>query len=1619
MLKKIFSAARTTGLSLAMSLVFAGVVSASVGANLSVAPNAANTDNLIGATGASWKFSVTTTGALATGDVIRFVFPQVNGQPFSISVPTSSVSGPMTLYSSIVSSTVGVGKVMMPSGQPAIYGFVTSSAVTSSSIFTLGGINNGATQLAMAQNLSWLVEAGTLADINHPEGGFITGTAKFSATNLESLVRAGGSLVSDNNSGISPSSYTAGATNVTYTFTIKATSSIPAGGKIVVNLPLDYSLVGVTVNLGQQISNTTNTALGSFSTTTSGMTNRVTLVTSNTSTAPGDVITVQIGGLTNPVTAGVYRPFSIFTAKANGGLLDGSFMGFENTDFNNGAPPPNDTVHIGGNNFVTVNVYKQTGTTTALLSGNELTQVKVGIGCPDKMFFVGEKWLNASSSVTYNNLLDCNYIVMAQPFSSTSTSFFESFLPPAMKSVNAIGGQRVTSSLVFGVPDAVVAFVVKGGVSGQQAFINAYTPNFQSFVPVFTDNTYATPGFSATGTGYVRLRVKSGDTWSFNLQSGMMGSAGNFSSGTVKYWPPSIPSSYISSAGTTTLSDANYVQANNTLNVVLSKVGGGSVTNACVGVKRTGGNMFMGAQDTVCQANNGSNYQFKVPSGTIAVQLMQPGSPPTDYTVGINSLVSTTTISLSAPSTYISVLVQDGSNRPISGAPIFTQGGSGGFSQGLTGSGGTTTLYVAPGTYSVGGFAPSFGPLTNQTVTLSGASSSVKFTVDSSNFKSISGRVTNGANGVSGVQIGAWGVSGTTGGNGTQTDANGNYLLYVPAGIYNVGGWSDSTGGLPPQQVNVSSGNQTGINFVLAGLGTLHLEIQNASNVGQLFAGAFSTSTGRGNGTNSWSASGTSKVANIKLAAGAYTLRVGSPMIGEITSDSVTITDGVTVGKTYNINASTTLYTVSGTVTTSAGGLANVEVWASKIGGAGFFSTLTDSNGAYSLSMPNSSTYHLGVKSTGYTSISGEVNVTVAGGNVTQNFSMTSAGSTITGTITGTGAAAVNNAWVSAKKTVNGNDVWTGAQTDASGAYSVSVDSGAWTVYAEGPCYQRTSGVSATAGSSGNNITLTAVSGCTIPTTAVSGITPASGGQVANNGVTLDIPAAALGSGQSTVSVSVATSSVVVSTNAATPLKNSAQDISITNGTTKVDLSSNINISLSYDPNELPHGVNEKSLQLAYFDSGTWEPVESTVDTVNHKISASVSHFSEYANILSGVPDKPTGFTATAASVSQINLSWTAPTNASSSYYIIYRSLTDSNWASAVSIATTTATSYSNTGLSASTKYYYKVAGYNANGEGLNSDSANATTNAAAVVSTDTGGGSIVNPAPLDTTPPYNTSVSINSGAQVTTSTVVTLILVATDVSQMAISNQADLRDAPWETYTYSKNWTLTPGYGVKTVYVRYRDLAGNMAAVVSDTITYAATATAEQVAPSTSTVSTVAQSPTTFAKAGVAAVQRFKFVANLKLGVVGTAVKELQTLLKDLGYFTYPKLTNYFGLVTKSALLKYQKTKNLAATSILDEATRASLNAESNNQVVKATEKSPAVVTAIFVHNLQPGSRGEEVRLLQQKLRELGYFKFSINTGLFGPATRAAVVAFQKAKGLKPYPGWVGPATRAALNSL
>jgi hypothetical protein len=100
------------------------------------------------------------------------------------------------------------------------------------------------------------------------------------------------------------------------------------------------------------------------------------------------------------------------------------------------------------------------------------------------------------------------------------------------------------------------------------------------------------------------------------------------------------------------------------------------------------------------------------------------------------------------------------------------------------------------------------------------------------------------------------------------------------------------------------------------------------------------------------------------------------------------------------------------------------------------------------------------------------------------------------------------------------------------------------------------------------------------------------------------------------------------------------------------------------------------------------------------------------------VPSAPSGLSGTAASSSVINLSWnadTAPADCSIAGYNVYRSTTSGfTPSSSNQIAhNVTATSYSDTGLSASTTYYYRIEAVDAAGNSAPSAQAAAKTQAA------------------------------------------------------------------------------------------------------------------------------------------------------------------------------------------------------------------------------------------------------------------------------------------------------------------
>lgn len=78
----------------------------------------------------------------------------------------------------------------------------------------------------------------------------------------------------------------------------------------------------------------------------------------------------------------------------------------------------------------------------------------------------------------------------------------------------------------------------------------------------------------------------------------------------------------------------------------------------------------------------------------------------------------------------------------------------------------------------------------------------------------------------------------------------------------------------------------------------------------------------------------------------------------------------------------------------------------------------------------------------------------------------------------------------------------------------------------------------------------------------------------------------------------------------------------------------------------------------------------------------------------------------------------------------------------------------------------------------------------------------------------------------------------------------------------------------------------------------------------------------------------------NLKLGMRGDDVINLQQMLRDAGFFKYPTNTGYFGEITQKALQDFQKSRGLQVTGVLDNNTSNILSKEKGVQdFVKMTQ--------------------------------------------------------------------------------
>ncbi|MBR6442672.1 MAG: peptidoglycan-binding protein, partial [Clostridia bacterium] len=162
----------------------------------------------------------------------------------------------------------------------------------------------------------------------------------------------------------------------------------------------------------------------------------------------------------------------------------------------------------------------------------------------------------------------------------------------------------------------------------------------------------------------------------------------------------------------------------------------------------------------------------------------------------------------------------------------------------------------------------------------------------------------------------------------------------------------------------------------------------------------------------------------------------------------------------------------------------------------------------------------------------------------------------------------------------------------------------------------------------------------------------------------------------------------------------------------------------------------------------------------------------------------------------------------------------------------------------------------------------------------------------------------------------------------------------------------------------------------------------------------------------------------TLEMGSEGSEVKQLQQKLKDLNYLS-GSADGKFGVATEAAVKAFQKNNNLTAdgkagTATLNKLYSGTAKASSGTQInldsvgSNTSGRDTSGISSTGYITLEDGSSGDQVKTLQKRLKDLGYYDGSVD-GNYGDGTKSAVIAFQQRNNLKA-DGKAGPATQRVL---
>ena len=151
----------------------------------------------------------------------------------------------------------------------------------------------------------------------------------------------------------------------------------------------------------------------------------------------------------------------------------------------------------------------------------------------------------------------------------------------------------------------------------------------------------------------------------------------------------------------------------------------------------------------------------------------------------------------------------------------------------------------------------------------------------------------------------------------------------------------------------------------------------------------------------------------------------------------------------------------------------------------------------------------------------------------------------------------------------------------------------------------------------------------------------------------------------------------------------------------------------------------------------------------------------------------------------------------------------------------------------------------------------------------------------------------------------------------------------------------------------------------------------------------------------------------TIKSGNTGEAVEKMQTRLKELGYYS-GTINGICDKATVTAIKAFQKKTSITVDGIATNDVLTIMNSASALAASEVVTPTPSPTVAPPTDTLRNGDKGDDVKKVQQRLKDLGYFTDTVD-GKFGDATVKALKAFQKKNGLSQ-DGVCGAQTRTVL---